>query len=229
MYSVKKAESYQDSMFDKVMLTQNDKGVWIEVGDKPRVSIAADTGRIVVTSKKWWDNKTGGPTIRNMWFDPSKDKLESFKVIDSEAKISSIVVFIRRDEESMRDFMEQVKAGKTEAEYNEVKVKKTSWGWVFEEPGKRRVQIGIDKENNEIWVIDSVIQNKESGCQSVERVDTKIFNLNCELLSFDSATNHGATKRINVKKEEEEITRFLSNPSVKLREKAELQKRDFLK
>jgi len=206
-------------MFGEVMLARNDKGVWLEVGDKPRVSIAADHGNIVVTSKRWWDNMSNTLTMRNTWFKATTGKLDACNITDSDAKIGRLIVSVPYEEKWLREFTEQLKGGKTEPVYNGFTMKKTSGVWVFEAPG-RRIQVGIDEENKEIAVIQSTIQNKESGYESVERVDTKIFNLNCELLSFDSATSHGAIKKIDVKKEESEMNRFLSNPNVKLREEA---------
>jgi len=212
MYSFKKTESYRDAMLGDVRLREDSNGDWHEVGEKPRLTIKAEKGSIIATGRN--ENEIA----RILRFNPKTGKLDSFHITDPKSKID-VEVSISDEEGWMREFREQIKKGEKEPEYDKCKMEKTSWGWAFDD-GKRKIRIGIDEGENEVWVIGSRISS------SGERVDTKIFNLQNELLSFDSATENGAPGKVNVKKEEDEMGKFLYLTTVKLREKA-LEQNEF--
>jgi hypothetical protein len=150
-------------------------------------------------------------------FEPSA-KLDSFEVKDSRAKID-VRINVGKEEELVREFMEQVKKGVEEPVYKNHKIKLEQGALVWREPGKGWVVIDIIKDDREMGVVivESNIHN------SMERVDTKTFSLSNKLLVFDSATEHGATPRINVGREEDAMDKLLKMSNVKLREKAERQ------
>jgi len=209
LFSLKKAEDYRDTILGDVKLREDGPGNWVS---EQGVKITAEDGRIVVTTK------TGADTMVKR-FEPT-GKLESCSISNSRAKID-VEVNVKDEERWMKEFDRELgrdmfRSRTGEVQYKDVLMKFNEYLgiWLFEEPGRRRIQTGLDKAEKELWVIESNIHD------SVERVDTKIFRLHRELLTFDSATAYGATSKINVKREEEEICKLLSNPRVKLREEA---------
>jgi hypothetical protein len=213
LHSLKKVEfaDYRDTVVGDIKLRKDGRGNWVS---EQGVKISAEKGRIVVTSK------VGEENIMIKKFEPA-GRLDSCSINNSKAKID-VEVSVNDEKKWMKEFIERIKNGETNALYKDCmmeKMKNVGGIWFFEELGKRRIQIEIDKENNEISVIESNIH------KSVERVDTKIFSLNNELLTFDSATNYGATSKINVQREQDETNKFLSIPAVKLRKQAEFQMR----
>jgi hypothetical protein len=212
---VERAE-HKDTILGLVTLTEK-KGVW---SSDAGLKITEEKGKIIAAI-----NTGKEDTLQSIVrvFEPSA-KLESFSIKDSKAKIK-VEVIVKDEDNSMREFIKMVKDGKKEAEFKDVVLKfDDKLGvWNFVTPA-RRIQLGIDEENNEIWVIE------HNTKKSVERVDTKIFNLNGELMTFDSATEHGHTPKIKVRggpyekdDEQSRMDEFLSRPNVKLRVQASEQ------
>jgi len=186
-------------------------GEWVSEQD---LKISAEKGKIV-TAIKTGEGDNSRSIVRR--FEPSV-KMDSFDIKDSKAKID-IKIKISEEEEPLARLMEQVKRGVEEPIYKKHKMKFENGVLTFREPGKGWILVEIIKDDREIGavVVESSIHN------SVERVDTKTFSLNDKLLIYDSATNYGATPKINVRNEESVMSELLSKPNVKLREKAQGQ------
>ena len=177
------------------------------------MKITAEKGRVVASIAG--EGSVGISVVRR--FKPSA-KLDSFDMKDPKAKID-VKINVDKEEELAAEFMEQLREGVVEPEYKNHKMKPGQGAFVWRESGKGWTVIDVIKDDREVGVVivESSIHN------SVERVDTKTFSLNNKLLVFDSATEQGATPRINVSREEDAMDKLLKTQNVKLREKAERQ------
>ncbi len=222
-YAFKKPETYRDTILGDVKLRDDDKGSWMS----EHVKITADKGRIVVICKADESNRViQFSTQKTVLGENEKwrEKLELFRTKDNKAKVE-VEVRVKDEEKLMKEFGDRIGEGKGRVKYKDVlmeRMKNAPGIWTFEKAG-RRITIEMSEVDKEIAVVESI--TTKSG----ERTDTKIFNMDNELLTFDSATRHGWTAKINVKKEEQQVGEFLSNPPVKQLRDAALEQSEIYK